>query len=140
MLTEQDPCLYCSSGNRSDELLCIVENSQDVFLIEETHEFKGKYFVLGKLLSPLDGIGPDQIKFPQLQALISTGNIEEVILALNPSAEGESTMNFLGSKLGKQISRITRLSTGLPFGGDIEYTSSLTLSNALKRRYPIKDD
>jgi len=140
MLSEQDPCHYCSSGTRSDELLCIVENTQDVFLIEETHEFKGKYFVLGKLLSPLDGIGPEQIKFPQLQTLISTGNIEEVILALNPSAEGESTMNFLGNQLGKKISKITRLSTGLPFGGDIEYTSSLTLSNALKRRYPVKND
>ncbi|KQC07320.1 MAG: hypothetical protein APR54_06175 [Candidatus Cloacimonas sp. SDB] len=140
MLSEHDPCSFCSDSNRLDSLLCIVENTQDVYLIEDTHEFKGKYFVLGKLLSPLDGIGPDQIKFPQLQALVDTGNIAEVILALNPSAEGESTMNFLGAQLGKKVARITRLSTGLPFGGDIEYTSSLTLSNALKRRYSIKDE
>ncbi|MFC1887439.1 recombination mediator RecR [Candidatus Cloacimonadota bacterium] len=140
MLTDEDPCRFCTSSSRNDKVLCIVENTQDVYLIEDTHEFKGKFFVLGKLLSPLDGIGPDQIKFPQLKALIDTGDIEEVILALNPSAEGESTMNFLGTQLGKQVSKITRLSTGLPFGGDIEYTSSLTLSNALKRRYSINDE
>jgi len=140
ILSETDPCHFCTDPNRSDELLCIVENTQDVFLIEDTHEFKGKYFVLGKLLSPLDGVGPDDIKFPQLQTLISIGNINEIILALNPSAEGESTMNFLGSQFNKQVSRITRLSTGLPFGGDIEYTSSLTLTNALKRRYSVKDE
>lgn len=140
MLTETDPCAFCSSSTRNDNLLCIVENTQDVYLIEATHEFKGKFFVLGKLLSPLDGVGPEQIKFPQLLTLVGSGDIEEVILALNPSAEGESTMNFLGSQLTSKVGKITRLSTGLPFGGDIEYTSSLTLSNALKRRYSVKDE
>jgi recombination protein RecR len=140
MLSEKDPCSFCTNGSRNDDLLCIVENTQDVYLIEATHEFKGRFFVLGKLLSPLDGVGPEEIKFPQLLTLVESGEIEEVILALNPSAEGESTMNFLGTQLTEKVGKITRLSTGLPFGGDIEYTSSLTLSNALKRRYSVKDE
>lgn len=139
MLTENDPCDFCSDKSRSNKLLCIVENTQDIYLIEEIQEYKGKYYVLGNLLSPLDGIGPEQINFPKLVNFIRSEDIEEIILALNPSAEGESTMNFLGSQLSKYVNKITRLSTGLPFGGDIEYTSSLTLRNAFKRRYSVKD-
>ncbi|MCK4694340.1 MAG: recombination protein RecR [Candidatus Cloacimonetes bacterium] len=139
MLTETDPCDFCSETSRQQNLLCIVENTQDVYLIENTHEFKGRYFILNNLLSPLDGIGPDEINFPSLLKLIKSDKIDEIILALNPSAEGESTINYLGTQLTKFVSKITRLSTGLPFGGDIEYTSSLTLGNALKRRYSVKD-
>ncbi len=140
MLTETDPCLFCADANRKDNLLCIVENTQDIYLIENTHEYHGKYFVLGNLLSPLDGIGPDDINFPKLLKLVETNKISELILALNPSAEGESTISFLASKFEGHQLNITRLSTGLPFGGDIEYTSSLTLANALKRRYSVKDN
>jgi recombination protein RecR len=139
MLTEQEVCEFCSNEMRSAEQLCIVENTQDVYLIENTHEFKGKYFILKKLLSPIDGIGPDQINFPKLKQYIKHHNTEELILALNPSAEGESTISFLGSELQDSVKKITRLSTGLPFGGDIEYTSSITLGNALKRRYSVED-
>ena len=139
MLTETDPCLFCADVNRKDNVLCIVENTQDIYLIENTHEYHGKYFVLGNLLSPLDGIGPKDINFPKLLKLVETNEISELILALNPSAEGESTISFLASKFEGHQLKITRLSTGLPFGGDIEYTSSLTLGNALKRRYSVKD-
>lgn len=139
MLTETDPCLFCADTNRNDNVLCVVENTQDIYLIENTHEFRGKYFVLGNLLSPLDGIGPKDINFPKLLKLVETNKISELILALNPSAEGESTISFLASKFESHQLKITRLSTGLPFGGDIEYTSSLTLGNALKRRYSVKD-
>ncbi len=139
MLTETDPCLFCADANRNDNVLCVVENTQDIYLIENTHEYRGKYFVLGNLLSPLDGIGPKDINFPRLLKLVETNKISELILALNPSAEGESTISFLASKFEGHQLKITRLSTGLPFGGDIEYTSSLTLGNALKRRYSVKD-
>ena len=139
MLTEIDPCYFCSDYTRNQNLLCIVENTQDIYLIENTNEYKGKYFVLNNLLSPLDGIGPDEINFPKLLELLKSDGIDEIILALNPSAEGESTISFLASQFEELKVKVTRLSTGLPFGGDIEYTSSLTLGNALKRRYSVKD-
>ena len=139
MLTEIDPCHFCSDYTRNQNFLCIVENTQDIYLIEDTNEYKGKYFVLNNLLSPLDGIGPDEINFPKLLALLKSDGIDEIILALNPSAEGESTISFLASQFEELKVKVTRLSTGLPFGGDIEYTSSLTLGNALKRRYSVKD-
>ena len=139
MLTEHEVCDYCQDLHRDDKLLCIVENTQDVFLIENTQEFRGKYFVLNNLLSPIDGIGPDEISFSQLVKLAKERQINELVLAISPSAEGESTINFLASELSEFIPNITRLSTGLPFGGDIEYTNKLTLGNALKRRYSVSD-
>ena len=116
-----------------------MENTQDVFLVENTQEFRGKYFVLNSLLSPMDGIGPEEIFFPQLLLLVKEREITEIVLALSPSAEGESTISFLADELSEFVQKITRLSTGLPFGGDIEYTNKLTLGNALKRRYSVKD-
>ncbi|MBN2461476.1 MAG: recombination protein RecR [Candidatus Cloacimonetes bacterium] len=139
LLSEDDPCQFCRAPNRRDDLLCIVENTQDVYLIEETNEFNGRYFVLSNLLSPIDGIGPDQINFPALCEYLRQHQVKEIILALNPSAEGESTINFLAAELATEIGKITRLSTGIPFGGDIEYTTSITLGNALKRRYKVND-
>jgi recombination protein RecR len=140
MLCETDPCDFCSNSSRDKQILCVVENTQDIYLIENTHEYNGTYFVLNDLLSPLDGIGPEQINFAGLKKLIETQNVREVILALSPSTEGETTMNFLAEELASQTDKITRLSTGLPFGGDIEYTSSLTLINAFKRRYNVKEN
>jgi len=139
ILTEHDVCEFCSSKHRDDQLLCIVENTQDVFLVENTQEFRGKYFVLNSLLSPIDGIGPDEINFDDLMKLVKERDIQEIVLALSPSAEGESTISFLASELEPFVNNITRLSTGLPFGGDIEYTNKLTLGNALKRRYSVLD-
>jgi len=139
MLSEQDPCEFCSDQMRQNDFLCIVENTQDVYLIENTNEYKGKYFVLNALLSPLEGIGAEQIHFPKLLKYLKVNRVDELILALNPSAEGETTMSFLAEQLKPFVAKITRLSTGLPFGGDLEYTSSITLGNALKRRYSIKE-
>ncbi len=138
MLTEVDPCRFCSDSSRNQQQLCIVENTQDVFLIENTGDFHGRYFVLGALLSPLDGIGPDEIGFNQLNDLVRDIDVKEVIFAINPSAEGETTMNFIASKFESSTIEFTRLSTGLPFGSDIEYTSAVTLKNALRRRYSLK--
>jgi len=134
MLSEKSPCQFCSDDERDVASLCVVEKSQDVYLIEETGVYNGKYFVLGNLISPLDGIGPAHINFPKLQETIEKNSIKEIILALNPSSAGETTMSFLTSKLqGPQI-KITRLATGLPVGGDIEYTSSKTLASAMTHR------
>jgi recombination protein RecR len=137
MLAETDPCPFDANPERDTRRLCVVENTPDVYLIDNTHEFNGSFFVLGHLLSPLEGIGPEEINFPQLAAKIALEKPEEIILALNPSPEGETTMSFIASQLQDSNIRITRLSTGLPFGGDIEYTSSITLSHAFKRRMPI---
>ena len=138
MLTEIDPCSFCTDPAREQSQLCVVEHSQDVFLVENTGDFHGRYFVLGGLLSPLDGVGPQDIHFPQLADLISEGEIKEVIMAINPSAEGETTMNYIASQFENSDLEFTRLSTGLPFGSDIEYTSAVTLKNALRRRYSLK--
>ena len=139
MLTEITPCEFCSDAMRNDSQLCIVESTQDVFLIDSTNEYQGKYFVLNHLLSPLDGIGPDEIHFSKLLDRIQNSSIDELILALNPSTEGESTMHFIATNVASHVNKITRLSTGLPFGGNIEYTSKLTLQNALQRRFQVKD-
>ncbi len=135
MLTQSDPCGFCTDVGRDDGHLCIVETAADVLAIERLHEFKGRYFVLGKLLSPIEGIGPDEIHIPGLLEHLKRLAPEEVILALNPSTEGEATMEYIASLLRDRGIGVTRLSTGIPFGGDLEYTSPVTLSTAFKRRF-----
>jgi recombination protein RecR len=137
LLAETDPCPICSSPDRDPAILCVVENNADVQIIENINEYRGRYFVLGHLLSPLDGFGPEQMKVPSLMHLIESSKPREVILALKPSSEGEATIHYLSEVLQNTGTNVTRLSTGLPFGGDLEYTSNLTLSNAWKRRYPV---
>jgi len=138
MLSEKSPCHFCADEERDSSTLCVVEKTQDVYLIDETGVYEGRYFVLGNLISPLDGIGPNHINFPKLQKMIEDENIKEIILALNPSSAGETTMAFLTSHLQKDERKITRLATGLPIGGDIEYTSRKTLASALTYRNESK--
>ncbi|MCF7911724.1 MAG: recombination mediator RecR [Candidatus Cloacimonetes bacterium] len=135
ILSDVEPCIFCTDSQRDQRSLCLVEDTQDAYLIEDTNEFKGRYFVLGNLLSPMDGIGPNEINFPLLQEFLAANPVEELILALSPSVEGESTINFLVNQLQDKVDKITRLSTGLPFGGDMEYATSRTLTTALQRRY-----
>ncbi|MDD4224183.1 MAG: recombination mediator RecR [Candidatus Cloacimonetes bacterium] len=137
MLSESDPCPFCASGERLDTLLCVVENTADIQIIENMNDYKGRYFVLGHLLSPIDGFGPEQINSGKLLARLETLRPEEVVLALKPSPEGEATIHFLSELLKDKGVQVTRLSTGIPFGGDLEYSSQLTLANAWKRRYPV---
>lgn len=137
MLSESDPCLFCSSNERSDALLCVVENTADIQIIENMNDYKGRYFVLGQLLSPIDGFGPEQIRSGDLLERIASLKPEEVVLALKPSPEGEATIHFISELLKDKGLQVTRLSTGIPFGGDLEYSSMLTLSNAWKRRYTV---
>ena len=138
MLSESDPCPFCISPDRSDSYLCVVENSSDIQTLEGMNEFKGRYFVLGHLLSPLDGYGPEQINTAMLLERIENLHPSEVILALKPSAEGEATIHYLWELLKDKGISITRLSTGIPFGGDLEYSNLNTLANAWKRRYTVQ--
>lgn len=137
MLSESDPCPICSSQSRDTDSLCIVESSADIGIIENMNEYKGQYFVLGHLLSPIDGYGPDQINAAALKERVADLTPRELILAIKPSAEGEATIHYIWEIFkGKDIC-ITRLSTGLPFGGDLEYSSSNTLKSAWERRYGV---
>ena len=137
MLSEESPCHFCRDDTRLKNVICVVEKTQNIYLIEDARAYKGRYFVLGSLISPLDGIGPNQINFPKLEEKVRKENITELILALNPSSNGETTMAFIISKLKSQNLKITRLATGLPIGGDIEYTSSITLVSAIKNRNEV---
>lgn len=136
-LSESEPCEYCTDLSRDNSSICIVESSQDVILVEKTNMFHGRYFVLGNLLSPLDGVGPEEINFPQLLAFIKELGSKELILALDPSTEGETTINFIADECKPLGLKITRLSIGLPFGGNLEYTNSITIANAFDRRFEV---
>jgi recombination protein RecR len=136
-ITEADPCAICSNSKRDRSSICVVEEPHDVLAIEKTHEFKGLYHVLGGALSPLDGIGPDDLKIKELLQRLSRSAIEEVILALNPNVEGEATTLYL-SKLIKPLSaKVTRIARGLPVGSDLEFADEATLSRALEGRIAV---
>ncbi len=136
-ITEADPCAICSNSKRERTFICVVEEPHDVLAIEKTHEYKGLYHVLGGALSPLDGIGPDDLKIKELLPRLSAPGIEEVILALNPNVEGEATTLYL-SKLIKPLGvRVTRIARGLPVGSDLEFADEATLSRALEGRIAV---
>ncbi|HPY96775.1 MAG TPA: recombination mediator RecR [Candidatus Cloacimonadota bacterium] len=137
MLNETDPCPICKDPTRDESLLCIVESTRDVYHIESTQEYHGYYYVLGKLLSPVDGIGPKQLGLEKLKVLVQDKCFKEIIFAISPSTEGESTIHFIAEYLQDISICLTRLSTGIPYGSDMEYTGTVTLMNALKRRFPI---
>ena len=132
-ITETDPCIICSSTKRDPRIICVVEEPSDVLALEKTNDFKGLYHVLGGALSPLDGIGPEELKVGELLKRLP-GEVAEVILALNPNVEGEATTMYLTrllKPLGVQVSRLAR---GLPVGGNLEFTDEATLSRALEGR------
>ena len=133
-LTEQEICSICGNPKRDRSTICVVEGPKDVAAIERTHEYQGLYHVLHGLISPLDGIGADQLRIAQLLSRIQEGGVEELIMATNPSVEGEATAMYL-SRLCKPLGvRVTRLAFGLPVGGVIEYTDEVTLNRALVNR------
>ncbi len=133
-LTDIDPCRFCTHPNRTDHLLCVVEESQNILSVENTHEFNGRYHVLMGAISPLKGIGPDQLTVRSLIERLQSGSVEEIIIATNPNVEGETTALYL-SKLIKPLGiRVTRLAMGLPVGGDLDYADSVTMTKALEGR------
>ncbi len=134
--TEEDPCLICSSPKRDGSTICVVEDPNDVIAIEKTNEFMGLYHVLGGALSPLDGIGPEDIKVKELLNRIND-KTAEIILALNPNVEGEATTLYLSRLLKPLGLKVTRIARGIPVGGDLEFTDEATLSRAIEGRVQI---
>jgi recombination protein RecR len=135
-ITEQDPCAICRDEDRDATIICVVEEANDVLALEKTGEYRGRYHVLGGALSPLDGIGPDDLHIHELLERIQEG-VREVILATNPNVEGEATALYL-MKLMKPLDiKITRVARGLPMGGDLEYADQATLSRALEDRIEL---
>jgi recombination protein RecR len=133
-VTEEDPCRICRDPARDGGALCIVEEPNDLLALERTGEFKGRYHVLLGALSPLDGVGPDDLKVRELLVRLDASKVEEVILATNPSVEGEATAIYLAKLLKPLGIRTTRIARGLPVGGDLEYADEVTLSKALEGR------
>jgi recombination protein RecR len=136
-VTDEDPCRICADPARDDRVLCVVEEPNDLLAMERTGEFRGRYHVLLGALSPLDGIGPEDIKIRELLARLESGETTEVILATNPNVEGEATAIFLAKLLRPLGVRVTRIARGLPVGGDLEYADQVTLSKALEGRREI---
>ncbi len=136
-ITESNPCAICSSSERLNDTLCVVENTQDLLAIEATGQFAGKYFVLGGLINTINDIKPEDLNIEKLVKRIKADNIKEIILALNFTLEGETTSLYLNKLLRDHV-KITHLAKGLPAGSDLEYADETTLSNALKYRNEIK--
>jgi recombination protein RecR len=133
-LTDVDPCQFCTAATRTDRVLCVVEESNNILPVEKTHSFNGRYHVLMGSLSPLKGITPDQLSINSLLQRLQSQTIEEVIVATNPNAEGETTALYL-SRLIKPLGiRVTRLALGLPVGGDLEYADEVTMAKAIEGR------
>ncbi len=133
-ISDTDPCPICSNPKRNNSMICVVEDVRDIIAMEKTHEFKGLYHVLHGSISPMNGVGPDDIKIKELLARLMEGQVKEVILATNPRVEGEATAMYL-SKLIKPLGiTVTRIAHGIPVGGDLEYTDEITLTKALEGR------
>ena len=133
-ITDTDPCPICSNSARDKSVICVVEDVKDVVAMERTHEFKGVYHVLHGSISPMNGVGPDDIKIKELLSRLMNGEVKEIILATNPRVEGEATAMYI-SKLVKPLGvKVTRIAHGIPVGGDLEYTDEITLTKALEGR------
>lgn len=126
-------CEICRNPNREKQVLCVVQDSRDVIALEKTREYSGKYHVLGGVISPMDGVGPEQLHIHPLVKRVSKEGIKEVILAISPSVEGETTTLYIGQLL-KPFTKVTRIAFGLPMGGDLEYADEVTLARALEGR------
>jgi recombination protein RecR len=137
-ITEDDPCLICQDEARDEHLLCVVEEPLDVLAIERSRAFHGRYHVLHGAISPVEGIGPEDLKVDELIRRVQQGEFIEVILATNPTLEGESTALYLQRRLVESGVRLTRLARGLPVGGDLEYTDEITLSRAVEGRQELR--
>jgi recombination protein RecR len=136
-ITDADPCTYCSSPDRDHRVICVVEEPQNVSAIERSREFKGMYHVLMGALSPLQGIGPDELKIKGLLSRVGAGGVEEIILATNPNVEGEATAIYLARLLKPLGVRVTRIAMGVPVGSDLEYADEVTMNKAMEGRREV---
>jgi recombination protein RecR len=137
-VAEEDTCRICRDPRRDPGVLCVVEESKDVVAIERTREYRGRYHVLGGAISPIDGIGPDDLRIRELMPRLADGAVTEVILATDPNLEGEATATYLTRLLRPMGLRVTRLASGLPVGGDLEYADEVTLGRAFEGRRSVE--
>ena len=133
-ITDVDPCVYCSSATRNQRLVCVVEEPTNIAAIEKTKHFNGVYHVLHGSISPLNGVGPERLRISSLIRRVENGNVDEVILATNPTVEGEATATYLSGQLRRAGLKITRIAMGIPVGSDIEYTDEITMLKAMEGR------
>ena len=136
-VAESDQCRVCRDTRRSNEVLCVVEEPKDVVAIERTGEFRGRYHVLGGAINPLEGIGPDNLRIRELLIRLGTGEVKELILATDPNTEGEATATYLALMIKPMGIAVTRLASGLPVGGDLEYADEITLGRAFEGRRAV---
>jgi recombination protein RecR len=136
-ITEQDPCRLCRDPSRTEEIVCVVEEPNDLYAIEKTGSFNGKYHVLHGVISPLDGIGPDEIYVKELLERLKDGTIKEVLLATNPVVEGDATALYVKEQIKPFGVKVTRIARGIPVGGDLEYTDGATLTDAIRGRQDL---
>ena len=137
-VAEEETCRICRDARRDPAVICVVEESKDVVAIERTREFRGRYHVLGGAISPIDGVGPDDLRIRELMTRLADGVVTEVILATDPNPEGEATATYLTRLLRPMGLRVTRLASGLPVGGDLEYADEITLGRAFEGRRSVE--
>ena len=133
-ITDKDPFMICANKGRDKSIICVVEDVKDIVAMEKTHEFKGVYHVLHGSISPMNGVGPDDIKIKELLSRLMEGDVKEIILATNPRVEGEATAMYLSKLIKPLVIKVTRIAHGIPVGGDLEYTDEITLSKDLEGR------
>ncbi len=138
-ISDNDLCNICSNTMRKQEMICVVENIRDVIAIESTQQFNGIYHVLGGIISPLDGIGPAQLTIDALVERISKEEIEEIIFALSPTIQGDTTIYYISKKLKGQSVKITSIARGIAFGGELEYADEMTLAKSISNRIPVEN-
>jgi len=136
-ITDQDPCVFCTNASRDQRVICVVEEPQNVSVVEKTREFRGMYHVLMGVLSPLHGVGPDDLKIKGLLSRVAAGGVEEIILATNPTVEGEATALYLARLLKPLGVRVTRIAMGIPVGSDLEYADEVTMTRAMEGRREV---
>lgn len=136
-VSDQEMCSICRNPMRKQEMICVVENIRDVIAIESTQQYSGLYHVLGGIISPLDGIGPDQLNIESLISRITTENTQELIFALNPTIQGDTTIYYIQKKLPRADIRVTTIARGIAFGGELEYADEMTLARSLQNRVPV---
>ena len=137
-ITEEELCRICKDPRRDGTLICVVEESKDVMSIEKTREFRGKYHVLGGAISPIDGIGPEQLRIRELMVRLANPDIAEIIIATDPNLEGEATASYLIRQIRPMGIKVSRLASGLPVGGDLEYADEVTLGRAFEGRRTVE--
>ena len=136
-ISDHELCAICSNPSRKKEMICVVENIRDVIAIESTEQYNGSYHVLGGVISPLDGIGPDQLTIEALVSRVATEQSKEIVFALNPTIQGDTTIYYIRKKLNNQSISFTTIARGIAFGGELEYADEMTLAKSIRNRLPV---